>query len=70
VDVAFDHGAELLCFTMEISLDPGLLRTLKEALVRKDPDKWRENIANEIMNFLKWNEWKKVSMSQVLREKK
>jgi len=55
---------------MEISLDPGLLRTLKEALVRKDPDKWRENIANEIMNFLKWNEWKKVSMSQVLREKK
>jgi len=34
VDLAFDHGAELLCFTMGISLDLGLLKTLKEALAK------------------------------------
>ena len=43
---------------------------MKEALAGRDADKWREAIANEIMNFLKQNAWKKVPMSQVLREKR
>jgi len=30
-------------------------------------DKWRKTIANKIMNFLKWDAWKKVPMSQVHR---
>jgi len=66
VDLAFDHGAKLLCFTMEISSDPGLPKMLKEALAGRDADKWREAIANKIMSFLKWNAWKKVHMSQVI----
>jgi len=66
VDLTFDHKAELLCFTMEISSDPGLPKMLKEALAGRDADKWREAIANEIMNFLKWKAWKKVPMSQVV----
>jgi len=70
MDLAFDHGAKLLHFTMEISSDPGLLKMLKEALAGRYADKWREAIANEIMNFLKQNAWKKVPMSQVLREKR
>ncbi len=70
VDLAFDHRAELLCFTMEISSGPGLPKTLKETLAGRDADKWREAIANKIINFLKQNAWKKVSMSQVLRERR
>ncbi len=69
VDLAFDHEAKLLCFTMGISLDLGLPKTLKEALARRDMDMWKEAIANKIMNFIKPNAWKKVPMSQVLREK-
>jgi len=38
-------------------------------IARRDADKWRKAIANKIMNFLKWNAWKKVFMSQALREK-
>jgi len=30
-------------------------KTLKEALARRDADKWREAITNKIMNFLKQN---------------
>jgi len=61
---------DLLFFTMEISLDLGLPKTLKEALARRDADKWREAIANKIMNFLKQDAWKKVPMSQVHRERR
>jgi len=70
VDLVFDHRGKLLCFTMEISTDPGLLKTLKEVLAGRYTEKWREAIANEIMNFLKQNTWKRVPMSQVLREKR
>jgi len=34
--LAFGHGTKLLCFTMEISSDPGLPETLKEELARRD----------------------------------
>jgi len=54
VDLVYDHVAELLCFTTEVSLDPGLPKMLKEAMASRDADKWREAIANKIMNFLKW----------------
>jgi len=41
----------------------GLLKTLKEVLARRDADKCKKAIANEIINFLKQNTWKKVPMS-------
>jgi len=34
----------------------------------KIAQKWRDAIADEIMNFLKCNAWKKVPMSQVCTE--
>jgi len=70
MDSTFDHEAKLLCFTMEISSDLGVPKMLKEALARRDADKWREAIANKIMNFLKQDAWKKVPMSQVHRERR
>jgi len=70
VDLAFDHETKLLCFTTEISSDPGLPKMLKEALAGRDTNKWREAMANKIMNFLKQNAWKKVPMSQVHRERR
>ncbi len=42
VNLAFDHATELLCFTTEISLDPGLPKTLCEALSRRGAEKWKE----------------------------
>jgi len=65
VDLGFHHGAELLCSTTEISMNLGLLKMLKDAIARRDTDKWREAIANEIGNFLKRNAWKKVPMRKV-----
>jgi len=66
VNLAFDHATELLYFTTEISLDPGLPKTLREALSRRDTEKWKEALASEILNFLKCDAWRRVPMSQVL----
>jgi len=68
VNLAFNHATELLCFTMEISLDPGLPKTLREALSRRDAEKWKEALASKILNFLKRDAWRRVPMLQVLRE--
>jgi len=38
VDLAFNHSTELLCFTTEISSDPGSPKTLREALDGVDED--------------------------------
>jgi len=38
VDLAIDHSTELLCFTTEISSDPGSPKTLWEALTGPDVD--------------------------------
>ena len=57
MNLAFDHATELLCFTTEISLDPGLPKTLHEALSRRDAEKWKEAIASKILNFLKRDAW-------------
>jgi len=53
MNLAFDHAMELLCFTMEISLDPRLPKMLREALSRRDMEKWKEALASKILNFLK-----------------
>ncbi len=61
-------ATELLCFTTEISSDPGLPKMLREALSRRDAEKWKEALASEILNFLKRDAWRRVPMSQVLWE--
>jgi len=66
VNLAFDHATELLCFTMEISSDPGLPKTLHDALSRRDAEKWKEALMSKILNFLKHDAWRRVPMSQVL----
>ena len=53
INLALDHEAELLCFTMEISLDLGLPKTLCEAINGRDLEQWKDVIADEILNFLK-----------------
>jgi len=68
MNLAFDHAMELLCFTMKISPDPGLPKMLREALSRRDVEKWKEALASKILNFLKHDAWRRVPMSQVLRE--
>jgi len=68
VNLAFDHATKLLCFTMEISSDPGLPKMLQEALSRRDAEKWKEALASKILNFLKRDAWRRVPMLQVLRE--
>ncbi len=68
MNLAFDHATELLCFMTEISLDPGLPKMLQEALSRRDAEKWKEALVSKILNFLKHDAWRKVPMSQVLRE--
>jgi len=40
VDLAFNHSTELLCFTTEISSDPGSPKTLREVLDGADTDRW------------------------------
>jgi len=66
--LTFDHGPEQLCFTTELSSDPGELKSLREALEGPDSKRWKVTIANEIMNFLKQDAWKKVPLSQVIAE--
>jgi len=66
VNLAFNHATELLCFTMEISSDPGLPKMLREVLSRRDAEKWKEALASKILNFLKCDAWRTVPMSQVL----
>ena len=62
VNLAFDHATELLCFTTEISSDPGLPKMLQEALSRRDAEKWKEALASKILNFLKCDAWRRVLM--------
>ncbi len=66
VNLAFDHAKELLCFTTEISSDPGLPKMLREAQSRRDAEKWKEALASKILNFLKRDAWRRVPMLQVL----
>jgi len=68
VDLEFNHATELLCFTMKISSDPGLPKTLQEVLGRRDMEKWKEALTNKNLNFLKHDTCKRVPMSQVLSE--
>ncbi len=68
LNLAFNHAMELLCFMTEISLDPGLPETLREALGTRDMEEWKEALTNEILNFLEHEAWRRVPMSQVLSE--
>ena len=65
IDLALDHETELLCFTTEISSDPGLPKTLHKALNGRDAEQWKDAIADEILNFLRQDAWKRVPMEQV-----
>jgi len=49
-------------------LDPGLPKLLQEALSRRDVEKWKKALASKILNFLKHDAWRRVPMSQVVRE--
>jgi len=68
INLAIDLNVEKLCFTTELSSDPGAPKTLREALSGRDAERWRASIAQEIMNFLRRKAWRKVPMSQVRNE--
>jgi len=56
---------ELLCFTAKLSSNLGEPKSPCETLSGEDAARWKVAISEEIMNFLKWDAWKKVPMSQV-----
>jgi Reverse transcriptase (RNA-dependent DNA polymerase) len=50
--------------------DPGEPKTMKEALIGPDKDKWIEAIKKEITNFMPREVWKPVSRKKVAEEMK
>jgi len=57
-----------LCFTAKLSSNLGKLKTLCEAFNGEDAQKWKDAIADEILNFLNQDVCIKVQMSQVHAE--
>jgi len=53
INLAFEQDIETLCFTTELTSDPGARKTLREALSGWDAECWCVSILEEIMNFLR-----------------
>jgi hypothetical protein len=55
---------------LTLASDPGEPKTMKEALIGPDRDKWIEAIKKEIPNFMSRGVWKPVSRRKVVEEMK
>jgi hypothetical protein len=54
-------------FNSSIMTDPGEPSTIEEAFKGNEKEQWKAAIANEIMNFLRRNAWKKVDREYVIK---